>query len=360
MNLPNARGPKERLGLGELYALYDALQLPPSSHGLAGDRWTRQNVIALIRQDFGVEFHPNHVPRILDKMTTAVFDAVASEPFFRHGIVALYLGDAVRVMQHLPSQSVDCIVTSPPYYGQRDYGVAGQLGLEDNPDQYVSRLVETFRECRRLLKVSGSLWVNLGDTYWSGKGKSQGNDLKGRYRRFLRPQDRVGPKPLCVPKQLLLIPHRFAIAMQTDGWILRNDNVWYKTNPTPDPVDDRCASSHEYVFHFVRSRRYYFCMSAVAEPSRGNCATKAPASVWKVSSAPTFKKHIAVFPPELVRIPLGATLPSGGVLLDPFCGSGTALSYALDHSAPSRLLGIDISRQAIAEAASLLSNQQPD
>lgn len=257
-------------------------------------------------------------------------------------------------MASLPDASVDCIVTSPPYYGQRDYGVPEQLGLEAHPQQYVDRLVEILRKARRVLKPTGSLWVNLGDTYWSGKGCPHGSDAKQKHRRFLRPQDQTGPRPLCTPKQLLLIPHRFAIAMQDDGWTVRNDNVWHKVNPTPDPAEDRCAASHEYMFHFVLQRRYYYNHQAVAVPSQGEQETKSPSSVWSIRNAPTFKKHIAVFPEELVRIPIRATLPSNGVLLDPFCGSGTALTYALRCGGQPEVIGCDISTAALDEAQELL------
>ena len=276
-------------------------------------------------------------------------------PYFSSDGVVLYQGDAATVLSQLGEASVDCIVTSPPYYGQRDYQADGQIGLESEPNLYVERLIKAFREARRVLKPTGSLWVNLGDTYWSGKGRSHGEDRKQKNRRFTRPQDRTGERPLCVPKQLLLIPHRFAIAMQDDGWIVRNDNVWYKVNPTPDPVKDRCASAHEYMFHFVLRRRYYYNFDAVAIPSRGKRETKTPPSVWQIRAAPTFKKHVAVFPEELVRIPILSTVPPDGVLLDPFCGSGTTLSVALRHSKVRTAIGIDLTAEALTEAKQLLT-----
>ena len=275
-------------------------------------------------------------------------------PYFSSDGIVLYRGDAATVLSQLGEASVDCIVTSPPYYGQRDYQADGQIGLESDPNAYIERLVGVFREARRVLKPTGSLWVNIGDTYWSGKGRSHGEDRKQKYRRFTRPQDRTGQKPLCVPKQLLLIPHRFAIAMQDDGWVVRNDNVWYKVNPTPDPVKDRCASAHEYMFHFVLGRRYHYNHLAVAVPSQGKRDTKTPPSVWEIRSTPTFKKHMAVFPEELVRIPIRATLPPGGTLLDPFCGSGTALSYAKNQDCAAQVIGIDVSEAALAEAREFL------
>ena len=278
-------------------------------------------------------------------------------PYFHSPRITLYCGDATTILSRLNNDSVDCIVTSPPYYGKRDYGVQGQLGLEVHPQTYINRLVEVFCQVRRLLKPTGSLWVNIGDTYWSGKGRSQGEDLKQRNRRFDRPQDKKGQGPWCVPKQLLLIPHRFAIAMQEDGWIVRNDNVWYKPAPMPDPVGDRCALTHEYVFHFVKQRKYYFNAKAVAISSNGQRETKPPFSVWIVPTASeqiTYKKkHIATFPEKLVSLPIQATCPPNGVLLDPFCGSGTALLFAVNKEGGRKAIGIDISEESLEEAKKL-------
>lgn len=278
-----------------------------------------------------------------------------SAVFYESEYITLYRGDAVCIIDSLPDASIDSIVTSPPYYGQRDYRVHGQVGLERHPQEYITRLVSIFRAARRVLKPTGSLWVNIGDTYWSGKGRSGGIDHKQKNRRFLRPQDRTGLRPLCTPKQLLLIPHRFAIAMQDEGWVVRNDNVWYKVNPTPDPAADRSAAAHEYMFHFVLQRRYYYNQSAVAVPSNGKRKTKSLPSVWQIPIATNFKKHIAVFPEALVRTPILATLPPKGTLLDPFCGSGTALGLAIAQGGGRRAVGIDISTSALREAKELLT-----
>jgi site-specific DNA-methyltransferase (cytosine-N4-specific) len=279
-------------------------------------------------------------------------------PYFISPDLTLYQGSAEEILATIDENSVDCIVTSPPYYGKRDYGVEGQLGLEEHPQYYIDKLVAVFHEAQRVLKPTGSLWVNIGDTYWSGKGKSQGIDAKQKNRRFDRPQDKKGQGPWCVPKQLLLIPHRFAIAMQDDGWIVRNDNVWYKPAPMPDPVTDRCSLTHEYVFHFVKQRRYYFDAEAVALPSNGKRETKPPFSVWTVPTAseqtiPFKKKHVAPFPAQLVSLPIHATCPPQGVLLDPFCGSGTALLYAVNLQGKRRAIDIDINEKALEEAKSL-------
>lgn len=273
--------------------------------------------------------------------------------------VRLYHGDASTIMEGLPESSIDCIITSPPYYGQRDYGVQGQIGLEEHPRQYLERLVTTFRAAHRLLKQRGSLWVIIGDTYWSGKGKPVGGDGKQRSRRFDRPQDRAGERPWCAPKQLLLIPHRFAIAMQDEGWIVRNDNIWVKSSPMPDPVSDRCAIAHEYVFHFVKQRHYYFDKSAVAVPSLDGHRMKPPSTVWTVPRDGTRKKHIAPFPVKLAELPILSTCPPNGWVLDPFCGSGTTLLCTLLLGERRKAIGIDISEEALDETRSRLGLEQP-
>lgn len=347
-------GPAPRLNNEQLAMLHDLLLMGPKKFGFQNAGWTRGQVLEVIRGRFGVSYHLNYIPVVMQRAALAALARPSGEAFYFSDHLALYRGDAVEVLGSLPDSTVDCVVTSPPYYGQRDYGVEGQIGLEPVPQEYITKLVTVFEEAKRVLKPTGSLWVNLGDTYWSGKGTPKGKDPKQKHRRFTRPQDKTGPKPLCVPKQLLLIPHRFAIAMQDAGWIVRNDNVWYKVNPTPDPVRDRCASAHEYMFHFVLSSKYYFDYESVAVPSKGNRKVKAPPSVWRIKLAPTFKKHIAVFPEDLVSLPIKSTLPKGGVLLDPFCGSGTALRYALQNVSPATVIGIDISEASLREARSLL------
>ncbi|MDX2106216.1 MAG: site-specific DNA-methyltransferase [Candidatus Melainabacteria bacterium] len=235
---------------------------------------------------------------------------------------------------------VNCIVTSPPFYGQRDYEVDGQIGLEEHPREFIEKLVEIFQHCGEILADNGSLWVNLGDTYWSGKGEHKSGEAKQSARRFgCRPQDKKGDGGLCKPKNLLLIPHRFAIAMQDLGWLVRNDNVWLKPNPIPDQVRDRCSISHEYVFHFVKERWYYFDRDAVGRrSSRGSILP--PLDTWEVPAVKGQVNHKARFSEELVRVPIDATTPPGGVVLDPFAGSGTSLVYARKQG--YRCIGIDI------------------
>lgn len=256
--------------------------------------------------------------------------------------VLIFNMDVRAAMEHLAKAGViaNCIVTSPPFYGQRDYGVDGQIGLEEHPRDFIANLVSCFEASRPVLADNGSLWVNLGDTYWSGKGEHKSGEGKQSARRFgLRPQDRPGDGELCKPKQLLLIPHRFAIAMQDQDWLVRNDNVWVKPNPIPDQVRDRCSMSHEYVFHLVKSRWYYFNKDAVGRKTpRGSVLP--PPDTWEIAPARSTHKHKARFSEELVRIPVLTTTPPGGVVLDPFGGSGTSLMFARKHG--FRAIGIDL------------------
>lgn len=294
--------------------------------------------------------------RPLTKANAALLPQVASADAFNDpGLrkVAFYADDNLLIlnmdvreaMAHLAKAGVivNCMVTSPPFYGQRDYGVDGQIGLEAHPRDFIRNLVECFEAARPVLADNGSLWVNLGDTYWSGKGEHKSGESKQSARRFgLRPQDKPGDGLLCKPKQLLLIPHRFAIAMQDHDWIVRNDNVWVKPNPIPDQVRDRCSISHEYVFHLVKSRWYYFDKMAVGRTS-SNGGTLPPVDTWEIAPARNSHKHKARFSEELVRIPILATTPPGGVVLDPFGGSGTSLAFARRHG--FRAIAIELKKE---------------
>jgi site-specific DNA-methyltransferase (cytosine-N4-specific) len=271
--------------------------------------------------------------------------ALTREAFYADDGALVFHGDATKCLRLLAEAGVkaNCIVTSPPFYGQRDYGEDGQIGLELHPADFIERLVSVFTACKKVLVDGGSLWVNLGDTYWSGKGQHRSDEKKQSARRFgLRPQDRTGDGKWCRPKQLLLIPHRFAIAMQEAGWIVRNDNVWVKPNPIPDQVNDRCSMSHEYVFHFVRDRWYYFDRKAVARQSATGSLLP-PLDTWTVPPARGNGKHRAAFSEELIAIPVQSTTPPGGIVLDPFSGTGTTVGYAvkLGH----RAIGIDIKEE---------------
>ena len=254
---------------------------------------------------------------------------------------------------------VNCIVTSPPFYGQRDYEVSGQIGLEDHPLDYVQKLVEVFGLCHPILASNGSLWVNIGDTYWSGKGEHKSGEVKQSARRFgLRPQDKKGDGKLCLPKQLLLIPHRFAIAMQDEGWLVRNDNVWVKPNPIPDQVRDRCSTSHEYVFHLVKQRWYYFDKIRVGRPTEAGSVLP-PLDTWEVPPIRGNKtSHRAMFSEQLVKIPICSTTPHRGVVLDPFAGGGTSLVFARRYG--HRCIGIDVKREFCQLMVDQLGQEQFD
>ncbi len=223
-------------------------------------------------------------------------------------------------------KSVHTVVTSPPYFGLRDYGHDGQIGLEPTPDEFVAALVEVFREVRRVLRDDGTVWLNLGDSYASMKGAACGVDLKHPARRgYARPQDKlmVGFKP----KDLIGIPWRVAFALQADGWYLRQDIIWHKPNPMPESVRDRCTKAHEYIFMLSKSPRYYFDHEAIKEPAvqagrvradkmggnKGDVVNHSPGStftgaenrnkrsVWTVTTKPFKGAHFATFPPDLIE-----------------------------------------------------------
>lgn len=278
-------------------------------------------------------------------------DVFSSQKLRKH---AFYADDNAIVFNMEVNQALDllakhkilanCIVTSPPFYGQRDYEVDGQIGLEEHPSQFIEKLVEIFGRCSPVLAQNGSLWINIGDTYWSGKGEHKSGEAKQNARRFgIRPQDRKGDGKWCVPKQLLLIPHRLAIALQDTGWVVRNDNVWLKPNPIPDQVRDRCSISHEYIFHFVKERWYYFDKNVVGRPTESGSVLP-PLDTWEVTPAYGLQNgHKARFSEELLRIPILSTTPARGVVLDPFAGSGTSLIFARKHG--FRCIGIDIKKE---------------
>lgn len=184
--------------------------------------------------------------------------------------VQIHIGDCRQVLRTLPDQSVQCVVTSPPYFGLRDYGVAGQLGLEDSPAEYLGSMVEVFQHVRRVLRDDGTLWVNMGDSYSSGgRGGNPTDETSGlqggqaSQRASMISRYRVNHLP---PKNLMGIPWRLALALQADGWILRQDIIWAKRNTMPESVRDRCTKSHEYLFLLAKSERYYFDADAIAEP----------------------------------------------------------------------------------------------
>ena len=206
--------------------------------------------------------------------------------------VSILEGNCLETLKTLSACSVQCVVTSPPYYGLRDYGVEGQIGMEDTPEAYVEDLVAVFRECFRVLKDDGTLWLNLGDSYWGGKGQSAHGGSEKQRARFERnesisreyqeigrhgwtaPKD--GKHPVIKPKDLVGIPWMVAFALRADGWYLRQDIIWAKPNPMPESVTDRCTKSHEYIFMLSKSAQYFYDFEAILEPANfdGRKATK--------------------------------------------------------------------------------------
>ena len=301
------------------------------------------------------------------------------------GNATLYLGDCIESMRNMSDESVHCCVTSPPYFGLRDYGHDGQIGLEQTPDEFVSRLLEVFREVRRVLRDDGTLWLNLGDSYARNPAKG-GSGPAGKNRDWYG--DNYGDaRGADVPnglkeKDLIGIPWRVAFALQADGWYLRQDIIWHKPNPMPESVRDRCTKAHEYIFLLSKSPRYYFDAEAIAEPladssiarltqptlnaqagsnrvpgkTNGNMKAVGPRfggnkygdddseqsrtksgnewtgasngkrnrrTVWTVTTKPFKGAHFATFPPDLIEPCVLAGSPVGGVVLDPFGGAGT-------------------------------------
>jgi site-specific DNA-methyltransferase (cytosine-N4-specific) len=239
--------------------------------------------------------------------------------------VQIRIGDSRQLLQAMPADSVQCVVTSPPYWGQRDYGVEGQIGLEKTPQEFVSAMVEVFREVHRVLRPDGTCWVNLGDTYVRRPQKesdpmkniglpSQRHAVKARNQRQIPP----GLKP----KDLIGIPWRVAFALQADGWWLRSGVVWHKPNGKPDNVSDRPAGAHEFIFLLTKSERYFYDAEATRVPAKdGSTALKR--NVWTVPIQPFHDAHFATFPPDLIEPCIKAGCPDGGIVLDPFGGAGT-------------------------------------
>ena len=259
---------------------------------------------------------------------------------------ALYCGSALAVLKQMPTGAVNCTVTSPPYFWLRDYRVAGQLGLEDTVEEYVGNLVDTMREVGRVVKPDGLTFLNIGDTFYSGKGEARDRDGKSRKRRFgLRAVERSGGLGIGLRRKSLIgVPWRVATSLIADGWILRSAIIWHRRNRLREQVRDRPDRSYEYVFVLARSRRYYFNKHALA-------ARKLDEDVWTipVQRRVTAGVDTAPFPDELVEQCLAIGCPEGEVVLDPFSGSGTTVRVALATGRSG--VGIDLNREFSAHAA---------
>jgi DNA methylase N-4/N-6 len=310
----------------------------------------------------------------------------------------LLIGDCRNILPTLPEKLVQCVVTSPPYFRLRDYGVEGQIGLEDSVEDYVNSLVNVFREVKRILKDDGSLWLNLGDSY-AGSGKNRnakGIDYgikeeyedahhKGRRRGIIKKTPLSGKLK---HKDLIGVPWRVAFALQDDGWYLRQDIIWNKPNVMPEAVKDRCTKSHEYIFLLSKNKKYYFDYKAIQEKSvsykdifkndskvsaihskynlrrddkrdvikhshpqkrlnrKDSCydiTKRNKRDVWTVNTKPYTEAHFAVFPPALIQPCILAGSREGDIILDPFFGSGTVAEVAALFN--RNWIGIDINEE---------------
>lgn len=261
----------------------------------------------------------------------------------------LFEGNALAVLQALPSESVQCVITSPPYWGLRDYGIEGQIGLEPTLPQFINGLTRIFSEVKRVLKHDGTLWLNIGDGYTSGNRGYRAVDKKNPARAMsTRPPTPDGLKP----KDLIGVPWRLAFALQDDGWFLRSDVVWSKPNAMPESVKDRPVRAHEYLFMFTKSEKYYYDHDAVKESTDDGLSRRSRRSVWNVNTKPFAGAHFATFPPELIRPCVLASSQPGGFVLDPFFGSGTVGLVSQQES--RQYVGIELNPEYVQMAASRL------
>tara|TARA_R100001443_G_scaffold84220_1_gene90928 strand:+ start:243 stop:1190 length:948 start_codon:yes stop_codon:yes gene_type:complete len=295
----------------------------------------------------------------------------------------IYQGNCIEVLENFPNESIDCVVTSPPYWGLRDYGGKEQLGLEETPEEFVANLVKVFSKVKRVLKRDGTCWLNLGDTYsaqrWTKKGETSTeaqpmNKMKDDWRA-IAPTKKSG----LPDKNLTGIPWKVAFALQLDGWYLRQDIIWHKPNPMPESVKDRCTKSHEYIFLLTKSANYFYDADAIKEKSihfetdkravnvrtphksgksiMDECqyaikgvgysedGSRNKRSVWTITTKPYKEAHFATFPPELPELCIKAGCPKGGVVLDPFFGSGSTgwVAQRLDR----KWIGIELNKEYI-------------
>lgn len=292
-------------------------------------------------------------------------------------------GDCLEIMKGMPDGLVNCVVTSPPYWGLRDYGVEGQLGLEKTPEEYTAKMVEIFREARRVLRDDGVLFLNLGDSYYGSSMTGGTKSKEGSAKRM----GHMSEKPSNVqlkPKDLVGIPWRVAFALQADGWYLRQDIIWHKRNAMPESVKDRPTRAHEYIFLMSKSERYYYDHEAIKEPAVSTSLKKftdngtdkqrghvrrhagfngryaetlardgAPKdrnlrSVWTVATHPLPESHFATFPPELIKPCILAGCPENGIVLDPFFGAGTTGVVCTDLG--RNYIGIELNPEYVAMA----------
>jgi site-specific DNA-methyltransferase (adenine-specific) len=252
--------------------------------------------------------------------------------------LTIIIGDCLTEMKKMEPNIVDCCVTSPPYFGLRDYGsLPNQIGQESQPKQYIEKMVEVFREVKRLLKDDGVLWLNIGDSYASQGGGQVEQTVRGKKNHVNSGQlgakgagtSRKPPEGVKA-KDLIGIPWMLAFALREDGWYLRQDIIWNKPNPMPESVRDRCTRSHEYIFLLSKKPKYYFDNQIIKEPvvDKKKDAKRNKRSVWNVATKPYKGAHFATFPPDLIEPCILSGCREGGIVLDPFGGSGTTAGVA--------------------------------
>lgn len=286
----------------------------------------------------------------------------------------LHLGDCLDILKTLPDGMAQCCVTSPPYFGLRDYGVTGQIGLEKTPEEYVAKMVGVFSEVRRVLADDGTLWLNIGDSYAANRGyqveQTKGGPKHGPAQGVSGRSQKAADYGL-KPKDLIGIPWMLAFALRADGWYLRQDIIWHKPNPMPESVRDRCTKAHEYIFLLSKSQKYFFDSEAMKEKGSGRiagnkrptdrrmtsiemaaeghgifaaqqrpCETRNHRSVWSVATRPYKGAHFATFPPALIEPCILAGSRPGDIVLDPFAGSFTTGQVAMENGRVP--VGIDI------------------
>lgn len=301
--------------------------------------------------------------------------------------------DCIEGMKSMPDKSVQCCVTSPPYFGLRDYGHEGQIGLEETPEQFVAKLVDVFREVKRVLKDDGTLWLNLGDSY-AGSGKGAGDKTMDQRGCISKTHHNIGDAAKifksveCKPKDLIGIPWMVAFALRADGWYLRQDIIWHKPNPMPESVTDRCTKSHEYIFLLSKSAKYYYDADAIKVVSAKDIGTRHTnnqytnygayngqsdkptnkglveffsngeankRSVWTVTTKPYSEAHFATYPPDLIVDCIKAGSRVNDIILDPFMGAGTTAMVA--RKLDRRYIGFELNPEYIRIAQNRLQTE---
>lgn len=299
----------------------------------------------------------------------------------------ILIGDVREKLRELDDNSINCVVTSPPYWGLRDYGQDGQIGLEQEPEEYIANMVDVFKEVKRVLRDDGTLWLNIGDSY-SGSGKGPAGNL-GKKHNERHLENKTGglvPKGT-KPKDLVGIPWMLAFALRADGWYLRQDIIWAKPNVMPESVRDRCTKSHEYLFLLTKSPKYYYDHVAIKEPvsevslkrAQSGWKSNRPSAkagpngvdveqmgtrfvnpegrnkrdVWFIPTASFKGAHFAVMPERLVEPCILAGCPEGGVVLDPFFGSGTVGVVATKHN--RKYIGVELNPEYVEIAKKRLN-----